>query len=304
LDLFFQLLSRLEALLPDVYRHSLGTAKLALKLGRYLGLEIAAVENLVTAALLHDVGKLKISPAILYKPGKLEAEEWEEIVKHPRYGVDMLAELNPSAPFFEGILYHHEWWSGEGYYGLQGTAIPWPARFLALCDSWDAMTSPRVYQPTKTPQEAEHELERMRGRQFDPELVPAFLQLMREERSRSTAERLEEERRWLQGLFRTYRDFHHAVVYVESLCLDDLVLRNAAARCAGNTEGLKAAERSSNGRAPVGSPSTPPQAAAGKAVADSASGQFRPNSPPSTTSAPAVPPLASEDDGQKTVPHL
>ncbi|MDK2856010.1 MAG: hypothetical protein PWQ86_1223 [Bacillota bacterium] len=248
LDLFFQLLARLEALLPDVYKHSLGTAKLALKLGRYLGLDGAALENLVTAALLHDVGKLKVSPAILQKPGKLEAWEWQEIVKHPQYGVDMLAGLSQPAPFFVGILYHHEWWNGEGYYRLQGTGIPWVARLLALCDSWDAMTSPRVYQPRKTPQEAESELERMRGRQFDPELVAAFLKVVREEQSRSAAERLEQERWWLQEFFRTYRDFHHAVVYVESLCLDDLVLRNVTARCAADMEGFQVAERRHVGR--------------------------------------------------------
>ncbi|HHV56226.1 MAG TPA: HD domain-containing protein [Firmicutes bacterium] len=232
MDFFFQLLAQLEDALPDVHRHSLNTAKLALKAGKYMRLDAAALESLVTAAFLHDVGKLRIAPAVLHKPGQLAAAEWQEMVKHPRYSLEMLAGLHPPERLAAGVLYHHEWWNGEGYFGLRGAGIPPVARLLALCDSWDAMTSPRVYQPTKTRQEARQELERMRGRQFDPALVPLFLRMLQEEQSRSPAESLSDASEWLARCFQMYRNFHNPVVYAASLLIDDLVLCDVVAQCA------------------------------------------------------------------------
>ncbi|HHY93250.1 MAG TPA: HD domain-containing protein [Firmicutes bacterium] len=228
----FQILARLQEALPDVYRHSLRTAKLVLGTSRYMCWDSAAVEAAVTAALLHDVGKLRIDPLILCKPGRLTAAEWREMRQHPRYGLEMLAGLRLPPGALPGVLYHHERWDGQGYSGLKGDNIPPVARLLAVCDSWEAMTSPRVYQPRKTGPEARQELEQMRGSQFDPALVPFFLDMLQEEQSQNLIARLDQAREGLDWAFQMYRDLHNPVVYVASLLVDDLVLTDVTIQCA------------------------------------------------------------------------
>ena len=142
------------------------------------------------AALLHDIGKIGIPEAILHKPGPLTEEERQIMQWHPEIGYHILDQIGG---VFERLAHivvaHHERWDGRGYpYGLAKTAIPFPARVLAVVDSFDAMTSPRPYrQVPLTVSEAKSELRRGAGSQFDPCIVGAFLAML-EEREQTQGE--------------------------------------------------------------------------------------------------------------------
>jgi putative two-component system response regulator len=127
-------------------------------------------------AILHDIGKIRISDAVLSKPGKLTEEEWVEMRKHPEVGRRMIAGipyLEPAAPI---VLHHHERWDGQGYpQGLAGEAIPVGARLLAIVDTFDAMTTSRPYRPAVPPSAAYETLVENSGTQFDPAIVEAFV---------------------------------------------------------------------------------------------------------------------------------
>jgi HD-GYP domain-containing protein (c-di-GMP phosphodiesterase class II) len=130
--------------------------------------------------LLHDLGKLALPSAILLKPGPLSAEEWAVIHRHPELGAQMLSLAGAGwAELGRIVLAHHERWDGSGYpSGLARDAIPLEARILSVVDAFDAMTSPRVYRQPLASEEARAELKRCSGRQFDPLVVSAFLQVL------------------------------------------------------------------------------------------------------------------------------
>ncbi len=130
------------------------------------------------AALLHDIGKIGIDGAILSKPGKLTQEEYEEIKKHPAIGYQILSPIHFLGPVAQMVLYHQEWYNGMGYpEGLKGEEIPLGARIVATIDAWDAMRSDRPYRKALSVEIAEDQLIKGSGRQFDPEVVKAFLKL-------------------------------------------------------------------------------------------------------------------------------
>jgi putative two-component system response regulator len=132
------------------------------------------------AAALHDVGKIAIPDRVLLKPGKLDPEEWELMKTHTTAGAQILAgSQSQLVQLGETIaLTHHERWDGAGYpEGLAGEAIPIAGRICAVCDSYDAMTSRRPYKDAMLPADALAEIQREAGRQFDPDLVAAFLTL-------------------------------------------------------------------------------------------------------------------------------
>ncbi len=130
------------------------------------------------AALLHDIGKIGIDGAILSKPGKLTTEEYEEIKKHPAIGYQILSPIHFLGPVAQMVLYHQEWFNGLGYpEGLKGEEIPLGARIVATIDAWDAMRSDRPYRKALSTEIAEDQLIKGSGRQFDPEVVKAFLKL-------------------------------------------------------------------------------------------------------------------------------
>lgn len=142
-----------------------------------------AIHRAFKSAPLHDIGKVGISDAVLLKPGKLTTEEFEEIKSHPKLGGDALAIAEVRLGFNsflsmakEIAYYHHERWDGGGYpFGLRGDAIPWPARLMALADVYDALTSRRPYKEPWTHAEAQAEILKNRGTQFDPDVVDAFI---------------------------------------------------------------------------------------------------------------------------------
>lgn len=134
-------------------------------------------EQLVFAAMLHDVGKIGISERILLKPAALTQEERSVIELHPRIGYRLVQQIPVLADVALGILHHHERYDGQGYPAhLPGEAIPIEARILAVIDAFSAMVSDRPYRARMTVEHACAELERGAGTQFDPEVARAFIE--------------------------------------------------------------------------------------------------------------------------------
>ncbi len=141
------------------------------------------IEDIYISSILHDIGKVGIPDAVLLKPGKLTLEEFEIIKEHSRLGGDALSEIEAKIDgesFLslakEIAYYHHERWNGKGYpRGLKGDAIPLSARIVALADVYDALTSKRVYKEAFSHDEAIKIIVSERGRQFDPDVVDAFM---------------------------------------------------------------------------------------------------------------------------------
>ena len=132
------------------------------------------------AAPMHDTGKLGIPNAILRKPGKLDAAEWEIMKTHSRIGHDILAKSE--VPLFqmaaEIALHHHEWWDGSGYPdGLAGTAIPEPALIVAIADVFDALTMNRPYKEAWPVERALETMKAESGSHFDPRLLDIFISI-------------------------------------------------------------------------------------------------------------------------------
>ena len=129
------------------FMHSVAVCTLMLGLARQMGMDEDQVREAGLAGLLHDVGKARISLSVLNKPGKLSAEEFALVKRHPRDGHDMLLDTEaPSATALDVCLHHHERPDGKGYpEGLSGAAFSLPARMAAVCDVYDAITSNRPY---------------------------------------------------------------------------------------------------------------------------------------------------------------
>ena len=163
----------------DTYQHTERVAKTACAIARQLGLSVADIELIGQAAPLHDIGKLAISDTILLKPGKLTPEEFAQIKTHPAAGAAILSGSTSQVLRLaeEIALSHHEWWDGSGYpAGLRGQAIPLSGRIVALADVFDALTHARPYKPAWPVNHALAEIDRLAGRQFDPDIAAAFRQ--------------------------------------------------------------------------------------------------------------------------------
>lgn len=152
--------------------HSRRVASYAMRLARCLGFSEEAIQRLEIAGLLHDFGKIAVPRAILDKPGRLDARELKIVRQHPVRTIDLLTSVTSLKDIAHDAGLHHERYDGKGYpYGLHDGEIPLGARIIALADAFDAMTSLRPYQPTRTPEEALAILNRGSGSQFDPAVV-------------------------------------------------------------------------------------------------------------------------------------
>ena len=149
------------------------------RLGQRAGLSEKQLSDLALLAQLHDLGKIGIPDHILFKEAPLTDEEWEIMYKHPEQGYRIAMSGTDLAEIADLILKHHEQWNGEGYpLGLEGEEIPIECRILAIADAYDAMTSDRPYRKAMSPEEANAELNRCAGTQFDPELVEMFISIL------------------------------------------------------------------------------------------------------------------------------
>jgi putative two-component system response regulator len=191
-----------EARDNDTGNHILRTQAYVEALGRRLShlpgwaseLAEGGLARMVKAAPMHDIGKIGIRDHILLKPGRLTAEEFEEMKTHARIGGDALARAMQRAvalhPQNGGVpepvrflqvactiaYYHHERWDGSGYpRGLAGEAIPRPARLMALADVYDALTTARVYKAAWSREATARHIAEQSGAHFDPDVVAAFV---------------------------------------------------------------------------------------------------------------------------------
>ncbi len=163
----------------STYGHSAKTSKYATELAKALGYTEEGIARIQAAALLHDIGKIRVSDALLVKRGPLSEDDWEPIKEHPKLGVAILKHVKGLNGCLAAIRYHHEHYDGSGYPGgLKGEEIPLDARILAVADAYDAMTSPRPYRDGKSSHdEAIEELKRCAGTHFDPEIIRTFAAL-------------------------------------------------------------------------------------------------------------------------------
>ena len=170
------LINALEARDNYTRGHSERVSEIATAIGTRLSFRGESLEQLRTAARLHDVGKIGIPDAILAKRGPLTDEERATIRRHTDIGVKILSQASFLPATMEAVRGHHERLDGRGYYGLTRREIPIAARIIAVADSLDAMTSARPYRDALTLADALEELRRGRGRQFDEACVDAITQ--------------------------------------------------------------------------------------------------------------------------------
>lgn len=170
----------------DTFKHSKRVYKYALDMSSQLGLEKDERRNFILGALIHDIGKLEIPWGVLNKKGKLTSEEWETVKQHVTWGKKIAMTDHRFKDLIPYIELHHERYDGKGYpHGLKGKEIPKLCRMLTVIDSFDAMTSERPYQKTKTFEEAIVELRDCSGTQFDPKLVELFISYIQMQMPRS-----------------------------------------------------------------------------------------------------------------------
>lgn len=156
-------------------------ARMTVALARLAGYSGEALQRIERGAILHDVGKVGISDAILLKPGKLDEAEWAQMKEHPTVAYRLMSEIEFLRDCTDIPYCHHERWDGTGYpRGLKGPAIPLPARLFAVIDVFDALRSPRVYKPAWPEHEVVAYLRRESGHHLDPDAVTLFLANLRE----------------------------------------------------------------------------------------------------------------------------
>lgn len=156
--------------------HSYRLAELSLGLAREMSLGSDDLTRLRRGALLHDIGKIGIPDAILNKPHKLTDKEWTLMRLHPEFGYEILAPIPFLQTAAEIAHYHHENWDGSGYpRGLIGETIPIFARIVAVCNVFDALVSDQPYRYSWSEKDALGYIETHAGKQFDPDVVKAFL---------------------------------------------------------------------------------------------------------------------------------
>lgn len=163
--------------------HSERVAAYSREIAKRMGMSEQEQQEIYHMGLLHDVGKIGISDAIINKPGKLTEEEYQMIKKHPEIGGEILATISELPNISIGAKYHHEKYDGTGYPSkVAGEDIPLRARIIGIADAYDAMTSRRSYRDVLPQQVVREEIEKGRGTQFAPECVDIMLQMIEEDR--------------------------------------------------------------------------------------------------------------------------
>lgn len=159
--------------------HNHRVAELCVRIARELGMTSAEQRVLARSGLLHDVGKLGIPDAILHKRGGLSKEEWEVMRSHPEIGLKIMQRCGHFKRELLAVLYHHERIDGSGYpHGLAGDAIPIEARIVAVADTYDVLTSDRLYRAARTTEQARAIIESEAGSHLDARLVRTLLRVV------------------------------------------------------------------------------------------------------------------------------
>jgi PAS domain S-box-containing protein len=157
--------------------HCTRVTDLTLQLARALGVEEQDLPHIYRGALLHDIGKIAVPDAILFKAGPLTPEEWVVMRQHPIYAHELLTPIAYLRPAVDIPFCHHERWDGSGYpMGLKGEDIPLAARIFMVVDVWDALGSDRPYRRAWPPDKIKAYLRDEAGKQFDPQIVKVFLE--------------------------------------------------------------------------------------------------------------------------------
>jgi putative nucleotidyltransferase with HDIG domain len=160
--------------------HSYRVSVYASNIAWQMGLDRRQVEDIRDAALIHDIGKLDVGREILYKASQLNDEEFQKMRTHVESGVTMLEPVRGSLRrILPIILAHHDRFDGSGYHAIRGDQIPLGARIIAVADAYDSMVSDRPYRKGMPPMDAKEAIVAGEGREFDPEVVKAFLALFR-----------------------------------------------------------------------------------------------------------------------------
>ena len=161
--------------------HSERVTKLAVDIGRHMGLSARDLRIMQMGGLLHDVGKIGTPPSVLDKPGKLDADEMSVMRDHVRTGVRILEPIPGFREALPIVSQHHEWFNGKGYpEGLAGKEISLYARIFAIADCYDALTSDRPYRNGLPPEQCIEMIREKSGVQFDPDVIDVFLRMMAE----------------------------------------------------------------------------------------------------------------------------
>ena len=162
--------------------HTKRVTEMTERLAQTMNVSDADLVHIRRGSLLHDIGKMGVPDYILLKTGKLNDEEWVIMHKHPQYAYDMLAPIAYLRPALDIPYCHHERWDGTGYpRGLRAEQIPLAARIFAVVDVWDATTTGRIYHPPWPKNEALQYIYSLSGKQFDPEVVDAFIEAFHDE---------------------------------------------------------------------------------------------------------------------------
>jgi len=180
LELTIALANALDSRDAYTLHHSENVARYALEIAEKMKLSKKLCNVIHIGGLLHDIGKIGIPGHILSKPGKLTDDEYNLIKKHPTIGYEMIKHVTSFKQngILDIVLYHHERYDGKGYpTGLKGRQIPLVARIVAVADTFDAMSSKRVYRNELNLEYILNEIQKNKGTQFDPEIVNVFLSL-------------------------------------------------------------------------------------------------------------------------------
>lgn len=165
------------------HTHSINVCVYALSLGSYLKLKAEVLEELGMSALLHDLGKSKVDPAITNKKGRLTFDEFEQMKRHPAYGHAIAVKLGISdRRVLDGIRHHHEKLDGSGYPdGLRGEQITLFARIIGVCDVFDALSTKRSYKDRLSSYDALHLMKETMKHHLDMEIIDDFIKMQRHE---------------------------------------------------------------------------------------------------------------------------
>lgn len=163
-----------------LYYHSLNVGFLtAILIKKWRKYSISEAKNVVLGAYLSDLGKIKIEKNILYKPDKLNEKELIEVKLHPQHGYNIVKSLEGISPVvLQTILFHHERYDDEGYYNLPYETLPSSPKVVAICDTYDALTSPRPFRQSYSPAEAMKLIVNSIDTKFDRQLVSDFINSM------------------------------------------------------------------------------------------------------------------------------